>query len=515
MRNNVGLLLSKRAALNPRLEALVEVERERRFTYAELNARSNRAADVFRGLGVRPGERVALLLMNGVEFIECFFALAKLGAVIVPLNWRLVPDELAFILKDSGARVLVYDGEFQKCARELQRRGSEATAVRDWIHVGGDDTRDGFARSWTALHERASDAEPEVGAADDEALYIMYTSGTTGLPKGAVHTHRSVVWASLTIGMTADVRYRDRYVIVLPLFHVGALTPATGNVHRGMTTILMRAFDPVRLFEVIAKERVTVLLAVPAMLNFMLQVPGHERYDTSTLRWIMSGAAPVPVTLIEAYAKRGIEIHQVYGLTESCGPACLISPDEALAKAGSTGKAFFHTDVRVVDERGRDIAPGGSGEVLVRGAHVMQGYWNRPEATAETIRDGWLYTGDLATVDAEGYVYIQDRKKDMIISGGENIYPAEIENVILSHPQVRDVAVIGQASAKWGESPLAVVVKGDPALSEDAVIQHCQGRLARYKQPRAVRFVDEIPRNPAGKILKRLLRERFPEPARE
>jgi len=244
-------------------------------------------------------------------------------------------------------------------------------------------------------------------------------------------------------------------------------------------------------------------------------VTGHERFDTSTLRWIMSGAAPVPVTLIEAYAKRGIEIHQVYGLTESCGPACLISPDEAIAKAGSTGKAFFHTDVRVVDEHGRDVPAGGVGEVLVRGAHLMHGYWNRPEATAETIRDGWLHTGDLATIDAEGYVYIQDRKKDMIISGGENIYPAEIENVILSHPHVRDVAVIGQASAKWGESPLAVVVKGDASLSADTVIQHCQGKLARYKQPRAVRFVDEIPRNPAGKILKRLLRERFSEAAPE
>jgi acyl-CoA synthetase (AMP-forming)/AMP-acid ligase II len=304
-------------------------------------------------------------------------------------------------------------------------------------------------------------------------------------------------------------------VIVLPLFHVGALTPAMGNVHRGMTSILMRAFDPVRMFETIARERVTTLLAVPAMLNFMLQVPGQERHDTSTLRWIMSGAAPVPVTLIEAYARRGIEIHQVYGLTESCGPACLISPEEAIAKAGSTGKAFFHTDVRVIDERGHDIAAGGVGEVLVRGAHVMQGYWNRPEATAETIRDGWLHTGDLATVDAEGYVYIQDRKKDMIISGGENIYPAEIENVILSHPLVRDVAVIGQASAKWGESPLAVVVRGEAGLTPEMVIEHCRGKLARYKQPKAVRFVDEIPRNPAGKILKRILRERFPDPATE
>jgi O-succinylbenzoate-CoA ligase len=515
VRDNVGLLLAKRATLSPRLEAVVEVERGRRFSYAELNARANRAAHAFRDLGVRPGERVALLLMNGAEFVESFFALAKLGAIVVPLNWRLVPDELAFILKDSGARVLVYDGEFRQAAQALHERGTDATAVREWIHVGDDDTRDPFARSWAAPQAGASDAEPTPGAADDDPLYIMYTSGTTGLPKGAVHTHRSVLWASLTIGMTADIRYRDRYVIVLPLFHVGALTPAMGNVHRGVTSILMRAFDPARMFETIAKERVTVLLAVPAMLNVMLRVPGHERWDTSTLRWVMSGAAPVPVTLIEAYAKRGIEIHQVYGLTESCGPACLISPDEALAKAGSTGKAFFHTDVRVVDEHGRDVAPGGSGEVLVRGGHVMQGYWNRPDATADTIRNGWLHTGDLATVDAEGYVYIQDRKKDMIISGGENIYPAEVENVILSHPQVRDVAVIGQPSARWGESPLAVVVPGDAALTPEAVIGHCQGRLARYKQPRTVRFVDEIPRNPAGKILKRLLRERFSEPAPE
>jgi acyl-CoA synthetase (AMP-forming)/AMP-acid ligase II len=282
-----------------------------------------------------------------------------------------------------------------------------------------------------------------------------------------------------------------------------------------MTSILMRAFDPVRLYETIARERVTTLLAVPAMLNFMLQVPELGKYDCSSLRWIMSGAAPVPVTLIESYAKRGIEVHQVYGLTESCGPACLISPEEAIAKAGSTGKAFFHTEVRVVGDDGADVPPGGTGEVLVRGRHVMKGYWNRPDATAEAIRDGWLHTGDIATIDAEGFVYIADRKKDMIISGGENVYPAEIENVILAHPKVREVAVIGQASAKWGESPLAVVVKKDASLVEREVIEWTRGKLAGYKRPKAVRFVDEIPRNPAGKILKRILRERFPEPAAE
>jgi acyl-CoA synthetase (AMP-forming)/AMP-acid ligase II len=227
----------------------------------------------------------------------------------------------------------------------------------------------------------------------------------------------------------------------------------------------------------------------------------------------MSGAAPVPVPLIEQYAGAGIEIHQVYGLTETGGPACLISPEEAIAKAGSTGPAFFHTDVRVVNEAGEDVAPGEVGEVIVAGAHNMKEYWNRPEATAETIRNGWLHTGDLATMDKEGFVYIQDRKKDMIISGGENVYPAEIENVLLAHPGIGEVAVIGQPSEKWGESPLAVVVKADPGLDAQSVLDFCQGKLARFKQPRAVAFIDEIPRNPTGKVLKRVLREQFPGPA--
>jgi acyl-CoA synthetase (AMP-forming)/AMP-acid ligase II len=311
------------------------------------------------------------------------------------------------------------------------------------------------------------------------------------------------------------MRYGDRYVIVLPLFHVGALTPITGNVYRGVTSVVMRAFDPTKVWELIQSEKITVALKVPAMLNFMLQTYDAKKYDISTLRWIMSGAAPVPVTLIEAYAKLNIEIHQVYGLTESCGPACLIGPDEAIAKAGSTGKAFFHTDVRVVDGHGKEIEAGQQGEVIIRGAHVMPGYWNRPEATAETIKNGWLHTGDVASVDKEGFIYIQDRMKDMVISGGENVYPAEIENVILAHPKVAEVAVIGQPSAKWGESSLAVVVKNDPTLTEREVLDWCNGKLARFKQPRAAGFVDVIPRNPSGKVLKRLLREQFPGPAPE
>jgi O-succinylbenzoate-CoA ligase len=514
MKNNVGLFLAKRAFLNPTLEAFVDTHSGRRFTFAELNARANRTASFLAGeLGVKKGERVALLLMNGPEFLESFFAIAKLGAICVPLNWRLVADELQFILSDSGARTLISGVEFAQTVGELEKRGG--TDVRNWVQLGGDAGRTAGALDYDALQRAASAEEPAVTACDDDLLYIMYTSGTTGLPKGAVHTHATAMWGVMTIAATAEMRFKDRYLVSLPLFHVGALTPITGNVYRGVTSIVMRAFDPTKAWELIQSERVTVALKVPAMLNFMLQTYDPAKYDLSTLRWIMSGAAPVPVTLIEAYAKLGIEIHQVYGLTESCGPACLIGPDDALAKAGSTGKAFFHTDVRVVDEARNDIGPGEQGEVIIRGPHVMKEYWKRPEATADTIRDGWLHSGDVATVDKEGFVYIQDRIKDMVISGGENVYPAEIENVILGNPKVGEVAVIGQPSAKWGESAFAVVVRKDATLTEREVLDWCQGKLARFKQPRAVGFIDVIPRNPSGKVLKRLLREQFPGPAPE
>jgi acyl-CoA synthetase (AMP-forming)/AMP-acid ligase II len=423
-----------------------------------------------------------------------------------------VPDELAFILGDSGATVLLFDSEFDAAAEALH---DGDTAVRTWLRVGGEGGP-GFADDY----DDACAAEPtdavESDACDDDLLFIMYTSGTTGLPKGAVHSHGTMAAASVTMNLTADIRHGDRYLQMLPLFHVGALTPMTGCLHRGCTIVLMRQFDPAAVFPLIEAERVTTGLAVPAMLNFMLASGTHDASNHSTLRWIMSGAAPVPVALIEKYAALGIEIHQVYGLTETCGPACLISPEAALAKAGSTGPAFFHTDVRVVDGDGVPVAPGEVGEVIIRGAHIMREYWNRPDATAETIRDGWLYSGDLATIDAEGFVYIQDRKKDMIITGGENVYPAEIEDVLARHPKLSESAVIGMPSDRWGETPLAVVVvKPGETVTADEVIDFCNGKLARYKIPKGVEFIDVIPRNPTGKILKRLLREQFPGTAPE
>ncbi len=511
MQNNLGRFLHKRAQLGPDREALVEVERGRRFTYGELDDRASRTANALLTLGVSGGDRVAVLMMNGAEYIETYYALARIGAVMVPLNWRLVPDELDFIVSDAGATVMLFDGEFDETVGALHERD---TPIRSWIRVGGGGPE--FSEDYDALQAAASDTYPEIETDEEDNLFIMYTSGTTGLPKGVVHTHATMTASSITILMTADIRLNDAYLQILPLFHVGALAPLTAVLHKGGKIVIMRAFDPAQIFPVIEREQIHCGLAVPAMLNFMLAVDNHTEHDHSSLRWLQSGAAPVPVPLIEKYAALGIEIHQVYGMTETGGPACLISAEEALRKAGSTGPAFFHTDVRVVNEAGEEVAPGDIGEVVMRGAHIMKEYWNRPEATAETIVDGWLHSGDMATIDAEGFVYIQDRKKDMIISGGENVYPAEVENTLSGHPDIADVAVIGQPSDRWGESAAAVVVrKPESSVTAEAILDWCQGKLARFKQPRIVEFVDEIPRNPTGKILKRILRDQFPGPAPE
>ncbi|MCZ6888467.1 MAG: long-chain fatty acid--CoA ligase [Gammaproteobacteria bacterium] len=515
MQNNIGLWLTKRAHMSPEREAYVDGNLDVRLTFDQLNRRANRCANAFLRARIEKGERVGLLIMNSAEFMEAYFALGKIGAVVVPLNWRLVADELEFILKDSGTTRLVYGEEFLDVVADLQSRGNR-TDIHQYLQVVGDQDVAFFAESYQDFCNAASDVEPEIAAADDDMLYIMYTSGTTGLPKGVVHTHNTSVWGAVTIAATTYYREAERYLSPLPMFHVGALTPLTVNVYRGSTSIVMRNFDPALTWALIERERVTVGLAVPAMLNSMLQVPDFERYDRSSWRWCWSGAAPVPESMIQQYADLGVEIHQIYGLTESCGPACLLDAENALKKIGSAGKAFFHTDVRVVDQAGAECAPGESGEILVRGAHVMREYWNQPEATAETIVDGWLHTGDIATVDEEGFIYVQDRIKDMIISGGENVYPAEIENLLQTHPDISEAAVIGQPSERWGESPFAIVVRTDNpdnSLSEADVMEYCVGRLAGFKQPKGACFVDEIPRNPSGKILKRILREQFPGPA--
>ena len=517
MRNNIGAYLGKRGHTNPNLEAIVDVATARRLTYAQVDRRANKVANAMLNLGIKKGDRVAILMMNSVEYFESFMGLAKIGAVVVPLNWRLVADELSYILKDAGAIAMIHGGEFGAVAAELHDRGpgSSGTDIRHWIELDEGNERNLFATAYEDFVAAGAESTPNGDAGENDDLFIMYTSGTTGLPKGALHTHNTMTWAIITFANSTDIRIGDRYSIALPMFHVGALLPVLFAIYSGGTAVLLRQFDPKVMWEITEREKITSSLAVPAMLNFMLQVPEHEKYDTSNLRAILSGASPVPTSLIERYKDIGIEIHQAYGLTEAGGPGTVLSPEDAMVKIGSAGKAFFHTTVRIVDKDGNDTAPGVPGELLVSGAHIMKGYWNNPEATAEAIRDGWLYTGDIAFQDEDGFVTIHDRVKDMIISGGENVYPAEVENIISSHPGVGDVAVIGQPSKRWGESPFAVVVKRDHDLTEADILQHCDGKLARFKQPKGAVFIEEIPRNPTGKPLKRILREQFPGPAGE
>ncbi len=428
MHENIGCFLTRRARRDPDLEALVEPATGRRFSYAELNSRCNQTAHGLLELGVSQGDRVALLLMNGVEFSESFFSAAKVGAVNVPLNWRLVADELEFILTDAGATLLIYGAEFAENVEILRSRGK--TAIEHWIQVGGE-TAAG-SRDYDEWMGAASTAEPEATACGDDLVFLMYTSGTTGLPKGVMHSHETVFWMTQTMTNTADICYRDRYLNSLPLFHVGALSPVIGCFFRGSTVVIMKAFDPSQAWELIRDEKITTTLMVPAMLQFMLGVRDAETHDFSTLRWVMSGAAPVPVTLIHAYLALGIEIQQVYGLTETCGPACLSLAGDDGAKAGSTGRAFFYTEVRVVREDGSDTDPGEGGGGLGQGpAHHVglleapRGHGREPGRRLAPHRGcgnrgrGWIRDDRRS---CEGYVDLRGGER---LPGGNREYPAE------------------------------------------------------------------------------------------
>jgi fatty-acyl-CoA synthase len=502
MQINIGEFLSRRARLTPDLEGLVC--ENVRLTFSQMNARANRLAHAMKKLGVQKGDRVALLACNEAEYYEIFFGLGKIGAVLVPLNYRLAGPELQYILEDSGARVFVFGKEYREVVDSF-RKSIPAERL-----VSLDEQPPGWAESYRTLVDAQPAGEPEIDGGDHDTLSILYTSGTTGRPKGAMLTHLNYFWTSVTMVVTLK-EPGETVLLALPLFHIGALGGLPYFIHRGARSVLLRTFDPKRFLELIQQEKVTGFGSVPVMLSFLKLVPDFEKYDFSSVKIILVYAAPVPVSLIEEYGKAGIEVRQLYGLTECTGPATVIDSENAISRAGSCGLPFFHTDIRLMDDNDQEITgPDALGEVVIRADNVMKGYWNRPEETARTIRDGWLYTGDIARRDQDGFYYIFDRKKDMIISGGENVYPAELEDIILNHPQVADVGVIGFPHETWGEAVKAVVVcQPGQSLTEDGLITWCKDKMGKFKIPKKVVFVDSIPRTPTGKILKRVLREQY------
>jgi acyl-CoA synthetase (AMP-forming)/AMP-acid ligase II len=501
MRINVGGLLTKRAAITPGREGLV-CEGVRR-TYRQLNDRANRLANAMRTMGVAHGDRVALLALNEPEYFDMYFGLGKIGAILVPINHRLAGPEIQYILSDCGAKVLAFGKEFAGVVDSIRKD----IPARERIAISEDPPA--WARSYEKVIGDASEEEPAEEGADDDTLTILYTSGTTGRPKGAQLTHTYYFWNSVNLMSTLGLNVGETTMIALPLFHIGALAGPPWIVHAGGRAVLLRSLDPKRFLELLQEEKVSGFGSVPQLLDFLKFVPDFEKYDWSSVKVILVYAAPVPVALIKQYAAAGIEVRQLYGLTE-CNTATVLDSENALSKVGSCGQPFFHTEVRVVDDNDQDVGPEVKGEVLLRAPNVMKGYWNRPEDTEAALKGGWLHTGDIGRMDKDGFLYIMDRKKDMIISGGENIYPAEIEDSLRHNPKVMDVAVIGYPHERWGEAVMAVVVVQEgEKLTEEELIEWCKGKIGKFKIPKKVVFSDSIPRTPTGKILKRVLRDQY------
>jgi fatty-acyl-CoA synthase len=502
MNRGIGHWLARRAEITAGRTALVHGDRA--WTYADWNADVQRVRHALRRRGVNPGDRVAVLTLNEPEFLTVAFACWQSGIIFVPLNFRLTGRELAFIIADAGVHTLVCGAEFVATIDGIRAD----VPVRHYVSLAP-------AAGWTPWADLVRD-EPAAGwsqAIDDGAVaIIMYTSGTTGLPKGAMLTHGNVLWNNINTLHTMTTGADDRTLVCAPLFHIGGLNVTTlSTLQVGGTVVLMKSFDAQAVLDYIERHRITTMFGVPAMFLFMSQVSGFERRDLTSIRYFVCGGAPVPEALIRLYASRGVPFVQGYGLTETAPFALLLPKEDAARRIGSAGLPPMYTDVRIVDLGNRTVPPGTPGEIVIRGPNVMKGYWNRPEATAEAIdAEGWFHSGDIGVVDADGYHYVVDRKKDMIISGGENVYPAEVEAVLYEMPGIADVGVIGLPDPKWGERVVAVIVAAPGASVTAAdVTAFASDKLARYKMPSQIEFVDELPRNPQGKVLKRVLRERF------
>jgi acyl-CoA synthetase (AMP-forming)/AMP-acid ligase II len=488
------------------------VQGERRTTYAEAREAADRLANALVDEGLEVGDRVAYLSKNSIEHAIFYYAASKAGVVPVPLNYRLAPPEWEFIVNDAGAKLLVAQPEL---AQALAPVRDALDPVKRFLAVNGD------VPGWESYADFAASGgrgAPRRDVGPDDDVYQMYTSGTTGRPKGAVLRHRNVAAQLHQAVMAFGGGPGDRALIVAPLYHAAAAVCTFCTVQMGGTLYIQEDFVPADVVRALSEERIRMSLLVPAMIQFCLMaVPDVAERDYDDLELMVYGASPIA----EPTLRRALEVFrcdfiQGYGMTETTAAATYLYPEDHRAALDgrselllSAGRPLLGTEIRVVDDQDRPVPTGTIGEVCIRGPQVMRGYWNRPDASEEALRGGWMHTGDAGVLDERGYLFIQDRVKDMIVSGGENVYPREIEDVLFEHPGVADAAVIGVPDEKWGETVKAIVVRKDESVSADDVLEHCRGKLAGYKQPRSVDFVDELPRNPSGKVLKKELREPY------
>lgn len=489
MRNEgIGSWPARRARKTPHRIALVHGGHG--LSYADLHERTTRLAHALRAAGVRRGDRVAYLGPNHPSYLETLFATGVLGAVFVPLNPRLAAPEIAHQLQDSGARALLHS---PSCA---QLAGTAAPLT---VETGP---------AYESLLA-ASPTDPiDETVSLDELCLIMYTSGTTGRPKGAMLTHGNLTWNAVNVLVDHDLTVDERALVSAPLFHTAGLNMLTLPVLlKGGTCVLVESFDPAATLELIEDHRISFMFGVPTMFDLVARQPGWAGADLSSLRLLTCGGAPVPAALIRTYLQRGLTFLQGYGMTEAAPGTLFLDAEHAVSKAGSAGVPHFFSDVRVVGPDGLPVGSGELGEVVVRGPHVGPGYWGLPEESAAAVSDGWFHSGDAARVDADGYVTIADRIKDMYISGGENVYPAEVEDALLALPGVAECAVVGVPDERWGEVGRAFVVPAPgAALDPRELLAALSGRLAKYKIPKSAVLVDHLPRTASGKVLKHRLR---------
>jgi acyl-CoA synthetase (AMP-forming)/AMP-acid ligase II len=495
------------AAVRPERVAITFGERE--TTYGQLDRRANRVANGLREICPAPEARVASVAKNLDIFYEVLFGAAKARDVVVPVSWRLAAAEVAFIVNDAMAEVLFVGHEMYPLVAQIR---SELRTVRKIIALDDDHPEwDGY----TEWRDRQDVRDPQLPVAVDDVVMQLYTSGTTGHPKGAQLTHDNFIAALQVASEWYPCTAQDVSLACMPQFHIGGSLLGLIPLHVGARNVILAEPIPAEILRLIPKEQVTLAFFVPALMLFLLQTPGCRAVDFSSLRRVVYGASPIPLDLLrDALATFKCEFGHLYGLTETTGVVTLLRPEEhdpaGSSRMRSCGKPLSNAEIKVVAADGAELPPGLVGEITVRSRQVMKGYWKLPKATASTISDGWLHTGDAGYFDSDGFLYIHDRMKDMIISGGENIYPAEVENALFGHPAIADVAVIGVPDDQWGEAVQAVVVlRAGAAVSAEELITYCRGLIAHYKAPRSVEFVESLPRNASGKLLKRVLRSPY------
>jgi fatty-acyl-CoA synthase len=508
MRNwGLGSWPRRRARIAQNDTALIHDEQ--RWTYGEVAERVTRLASALQARGVAPGDRVAYLGPNHPGFVETMFATGELGAIFVPINTRLAAAELASILRDAEVATLVWAPDLEEVVGDVGDQVPIARRV-----VVGEQARAG-SEPLEALVSEGSTERPEADVDLEDVAMIMYTSGTTGQPKGATLTHANLAWNLFNVLIDVDVSQDEVTLVSAPLFHTAALNQTfLPTFAKGGTCVLMSAFDPQRTLELIAGHRVTWMFGVPAMFQALTAAPGWDEADLSSIRAVEAGGAPVPAELIRRYQDRGLTFMQGYGMTEASPGVLFLRAKDSLRKVGTAGTPCFFTDVEVVDLDGRPATTGERGEIRVQGPNIMRGYWNKPDETSQVLHDGWFRSGDVAVRDDEGYFTIVDRVKDMFISGGENVYPAEVENALYEHPAVADCAVIGVPDERWGEVGQAfVVLREGGDLDHAELASFLEQRLARYKIPRSLVLVDVLPRTASGKLLKKELTPVLDDPS--